>query len=189
MKVINIEFFQIALETLSQAYIGNPGTSLVTGEDYTGKRLKRLMRYALFHSMAHHEAYISDDLQAVLLCLSSGRRQFSLKMMFLDVWLFLTVVGVFRVKRVLQRERLLRKHHPVNGEYLHLWFLAVKPNNRGQGFAGKLIQEVLALAKSREQTVIVETVELAEYYQRFGFSEYAYLPSAVLPYHFLKYTG
>ena len=168
------------------AALPSPGNTL-RSQNNKEKRLKYLIKYAILKSMHHNGAFLSDDKNGVLLFLYSNHSNFSFKLIFAELRLLFITIGIKRIIQVVRRELLLKRAHPKHCKYIHLWFIGVNPELKGKGIGAKLLTDLINLSTIDRLSIVVETIQLKEYYQSFGFKVFKKLNKSFMDYSFLIY--
>jgi ribosomal protein S18 acetylase RimI-like enzyme len=161
------------VDILCHAFDQNLSVNFITKQDRNRiHRIKILMEYAFEMCYSFGEVYFNDDHDACALIFYPQLRRSNFKTFFWDMKLALMCIGIFRIKKVLQRERLIKKEHPHNRLYMHLWFLGVKPEVQHQGKGSAFIQQIIAKSIQEQKDIYLETSTLTNipWYQRNGFN-------------------
>ena len=133
-------------------------------------------------------AFLSDDNNAVVLILFPNRKIKWAQLLFHEIRLLFEAIGLLRLIKVLNREQLLRRNHPKNRDYMHLWFMGIRSDQGGKGIGGEILRELIKKSERDKISIIVETVELPSYYSKFGFKTFSYLKDFVLNYHIMEFN-
>ncbi|MDQ3393894.1 MAG: GNAT family N-acetyltransferase [Bacteroidota bacterium] len=152
--------------------------------------IRGLMGYALFASIRHSGAYLSKCKNgAVLFTYPHQKKSLRISDIKETLKLVLNVFGIFGIITVLKRESYINKYHP-KVDFLYLWFIGVTPEKQGKGIGGKLLSQVIQIAKGQKLPICMETSSLENlpFYINAGFSIYhEWLdPKAGFTLYFLK---
>ena len=180
---------QKVVDILCQAFIDvlipNSINFVVKKSGNRYKRLKSLMEFQFDKSMLFGKIFISDDGKGCILYLEkpgSGIENF-----LLELKLLFTCVGVDNIFKVLKREKLLKSFHPKE-KFIHLWLMAVFPNEQGNGIGTKLLKESLKVYTGELMYVETTTQENRSFYTKNGFEIFHETFELDYPLYFLKYV-
>lgn len=95
-----------------------------------------------------------------------------------DIKLALGCVGITNLKKVLEREKVIKQHHPSEA-FIHLWYVGVFTDQQGKGLGSAMIKKVLIDAASQNKSVYLETSNPKNFplYEKLGFEMLADLGS------------
>jgi ribosomal protein S18 acetylase RimI-like enzyme len=166
-------------ENLSVQYILKNGAN-------KQKRVRALMDYSFEVCMLWGEVFISYDRKACALVMLPYLKKDTFRSTILDIKLILTCTGFAKIKRVLQRERLIKQKHPTTKMY-YLWFIGVAKSDQNKGIGSMLLKEILKRATLKDLPIYLETstIKNIPWYQKVGFKEYALLDLGYIL-HFLS---
>ncbi|MEJ2884755.1 GNAT family N-acetyltransferase [Pedobacter sp. GR22-6] len=158
------------IEILTLAFESNASVNYIIKQD--GRRMQRirhLMDYSVKVCTAFGKVLLSDDRNAAALVMHEPK-SFSLQSLFWDLQLIVRVTGLRKLRKVLQREALIKAQHPA-GNFYYLWFIGVHPVHKGYGIGSDLLNELIADAESLGLTVYLETstAKNVPWYEKFGF--------------------
>jgi len=154
-----------------------------SGNRYT--RLKSLMEFQFDKSMLYGNIFLSNDNKGCILYLD--REGSGIKNILLEAKLLFTCIGLDNILKVLKREKLLKSLHPKE-EFIHLWLMAVVPDQQGNGIGAKLLNESLEVYKGKLIYVETTTPENRSFYQQHGFEIFHETFELDYPLYFLKYV-
>ncbi|MGN6417174.1 MAG: GNAT family N-acetyltransferase [Pseudobacter sp.] len=166
---------QKVTDILTDSFFDNRSVNYVIPQDQRKReKIEKLMAYSFDVCHAFGEVYLSDCRRACALVLYPEKKRTTLQSIWWDLQLAATVFGLTRTFRVLNREQLIRKHHP-SFPFFYLWFIGVERNNQHAGIGRQLMQELLQLSQQQQKPVYLETStpENVPWYQQFGFEVYA----------------
>jgi ribosomal protein S18 acetylase RimI-like enzyme len=174
---------------LAAAFEGNQSVRFVTGDRRKETGRIKLLRYSFEKCLRSGLIYLSDDRHACAMALFPEKDKMTLGSVLLDIRFIFTCVGLRRLKRVLARERELRRLQPPELKY-YLWFIGVDPAYQNRGIGNRLLREMMAEADSLKRTLILETstVRNLPWYEKSGFKPYARLDIGY-PLYFLRKGG
>jgi hypothetical protein len=165
---------QKAVDILTLAFDQNKSVNYVVkqGNDRV-ERIRQLMAYSFEYCKEFGEVYKSDDGKAFALTLYPERKRTTLKSIMWDAQLAANVIGLRRVMQVLNRESLIKKHHPKQ-LITYLWFIGVEPGQQGQGVGSKLLKDVINMNEKNKRPIYLETSvdKNLSWYESFGFEIY-----------------
>ena len=163
------------IDLLTRAFDDNKSVNFVVRQDAQRvKRIARLMNYSYNVCNAFGEVWVSDDRAACALLLFPDRKQTTFKSILWDLKLAFSVVGIDRVKNVLHREGVIKANHPRRANFAYLWFLAVHPEQQGEGAGTRFLKTLLAECEKMKRDVYLETSmpRNLPFYDRLGFEVY-----------------
>ncbi|MFZ9660898.1 MAG: hypothetical protein ACO29O_03390 [Chitinophagaceae bacterium] len=134
--------------------------------------LKRLAEYAFIKSLNRNGVFISANEKGVAFCYQWDLKIFSLKELIMELKFAITCIGIFNLRKVLQREAIRKSIRPSDGKYLYFWFFGVASG--GDRAAWELKDGLREWAKELNYPIYLETaVERNVWvYQRIGFKTY-----------------
>jgi ribosomal protein S18 acetylase RimI-like enzyme len=165
---------QIIVDLLTQAFDSNPSINYIIQQDQKrAERIRKLMEYSFEICNAFGSIYLSDDLKACALILLPDKKRTTFRTLLLNVQFVFSVVGLHKVKRIIEREKMIHKGYPKN-PFIYLWFLGVEPAYQRRGIGSILLQEVLEESKCTGRPVFLETSlpENVSFYEKHGFVVY-----------------
>lgn len=156
---------------LTAAFADNKSVNYVVRQG-RGKmgRIRTLMAYSFELCMLFGTVYLSEDRQACALTLFPDRKKTSLKTILLDLQLALKVIGLMRVRRVMQRESRIKAQYPAMPIH-YLWFIGVSPEAQHRGTGNRLLRQLMAHG---QRPVYLETsmADNVKWYTKRGFEVY-----------------
>lgn len=152
-----------------------------SGDRY--KRLKALMEFQFDVSLLNGNVFLSDDDQACVLFLDSTA--FSFRKFAWELRLLFVCIGVENVFKVLRREKLLKSFHPEE-KFIHLWLMAVVPEEQGKGIGTKLLNDSLPFYEGKLIYVETTTPENLTFYIQNKFEIFHETFELDYPLYFLK---
>jgi GNAT superfamily N-acetyltransferase len=162
------------IEILTAAFDNNQSVNYIIPQDsIRSKRIQGLMDYACRVCEAHGKVFLSSDRNSCALVLLPHKKKWSVQTLLLDISLIFRVTGLRNIRKVLRREALIHKQHPI-GPFYYLWFIGVDPAFTGQGMGSILLEKLIADAGSLNLPFYLETSTKRNipWYQRFGFRIY-----------------
>lgn len=105
----------------------------------------------------------------------------------------LRATGLKRSLELLKRERYIHDLHPIDHDYIYLWFLGVRKSAQRQGLGSKALEQLKAFSDQRGWPIYLETSteRNLDFYGRAGFELYHTWTDGIMPfplYHF-RYPG
>jgi len=133
------------------------------------ERMQVLMGYLFDKAMRSGEVFLSDNRASCLLITYPHKDKFSIPKLFSTLKLAFQCIGIERIGKVLERQKIIQRNYP-KGEYIRPMIFAVKNEYRGTVTAAKLIMQVFKDFKKNELPIIVDTAseEHVRLYQKFG---------------------
>ncbi|SDQ14613.1 Acetyltransferase (GNAT) domain-containing protein [Chryseobacterium soldanellicola] len=147
------------------------------------KRLKLLMEFQFDMAVRYGSVFLTDDDKGCILYFE--KQGFGIKKLLLELKLLLFCIGIENILKILRRERLLKSFHPEE-KFVHLWLMAVLPNEQGRGIGTKLLKE--SFKRYHGTCIYVETTtpENRTFYTQNGFEIFHETFELDYPLYFLK---
>lgn len=165
---------ELITSILTQSFDDNKSVNYIIPQDrHRVKRIQRLMEYSFDYCMLFGEVYLSGDKQGCALLVHPGKVRTTLRSAWLDLRLVIQCIGLFNLRKVLQREALLKKLHP-REPFCYLWFIGVNPAVQKKGIGSTLLRELLDHCDHTRLPVYLETsVERnVPWYEQWGLTVY-----------------
>ena len=162
------------LEILTNSFDTNKSVNYIVKQDSKRvNRIRELMDYSFEICYHFGKVYLSDDKKACALVLFPDQKKTTLKSIWMDIRLILKSVGVFNIRKALERESKIKAVQDKNLMY-YLWFIGVDPASHGQGLGNKLMEELIAESEAIGRPIYLETSTLKNlpWYKKFGFEVY-----------------
>jgi len=162
---------QIIIDILSQSFDQNQSVNFVVKQDRKRKnRIRLLIEYSFFIGLNFGEVFISDDETTCCILLLPEKKKTTLSSVFWEIKLLFRCIGVNNLIKVLNREKLLKQHHP-DSPFIHLWYIGVLPRYQGKNKGSILIEEIITHYKLTNKAIYLETSTLRNlpFYKRLGF--------------------
>ncbi|MEX1193168.1 MAG: GNAT family N-acetyltransferase [Brumimicrobium sp.] len=164
---------QRIIEILAASFRENKSTNFVIKQDRKREaRLRKLIEYSIFYGNNFGKIYLSGDRNSCAIVLDTEKKKTTFLSILWDLRLVFKCIGAKNIGKVLKRESLIKAHHPKDG-FIHLWYIGVIPSEQGKGLGTKLINQVIANAKSEDKAIYLETSTERNfaYYKNLGFKE------------------
>jgi GNAT superfamily N-acetyltransferase len=143
------------------------------------------MEFQFDKSLLYGNVFLSDDEKGCVLYLD--REGFGIKNFLLELKLLFTCIGLENMSKILKREKLLKNFHPKE-EFIHLWLMAVVPEQQGKGIGTKLLKESLEAYHGKLIYVETTTPENRNFYKQNGFEIFHETHELDYPLYFLRYV-
>ncbi|MGD1889484.1 MAG: GNAT family N-acetyltransferase [Cyclobacteriaceae bacterium] len=163
------------VDILSRAFKHDPHVQWFVGSGKSrARRLKTLMEFAFEKGIADQEIYLTTDKNAVAIWrnpVQAGKMTVHLLLIYVR---FIWVMGITKIRAIIQLEQAIVIRYPKNQPFLYLWFLGVAPEHQGEGLSSQLLKPKLSSADKIQHSTYLETtnpVNLAIYARR-GFEVY-----------------
>lgn len=159
------------VEILTESFDNNKSVNYVVKQDSSRKsRLLGLMQYCYNVCEAFGEVWISEDEQACALILHPDKKRISFRAIWWDLKLAFSVIGPFRVSKVMARESKIKKSHPKD-PFSYLWFIGVRPSFQNNGKGSRLLEEIIQHSEQQGRPIYLETSVDRNllWYKKFGF--------------------
>ena len=159
--------------------VGKGGRALTKG-------IKVVIAYAYFMVKKWGGIFISKYRSTYLLFYRKSEFHFSILDLLNYLYLAIFVIGIQRVKKVYQREKIIKKtrHSKIEKEadsdYLYIWFLAQKKERKDITGLLEAKNYIIKKSKDLKLPLYMETTDerLVKMYERCGFKFYNYLEDA-----------
>lgn len=136
-------------------------------------RIKRLMEYSFDVCDMFGEIFLSEDRNGCALVIMPDKKRVNIKSILLDAKFAITTLGVFNIKKAMDKESKISQAHP-KGLLYYLWFIGVDEINQNKGIGSKLLNDIIQEAQKKKRLICLETstVKNLPWYKKFGFSIY-----------------
>lgn len=164
---------KLAIELLCNSFGDNPAVFWVVKKDNKlQKRLKRLAEYMFEVGLGKGGVYLSSDEKAIGICYHMNKKINVLKMVLLQIKMAFGVIGLSRVKMVLNKESYVGEKRPKDGNYLYFWYFGSV--EKGKGSAMELKKYIYDYSDKQNLAIYAETTVLKNkrVYEYFGFKTY-----------------
>jgi ribosomal protein S18 acetylase RimI-like enzyme len=164
----------LVVNILAKSFNDNKSVNYIIQQDKTREqRLIKLMEYSFDYCSLFGEVYLSEDKKACALLVLPDKKQSSLKSILLDAKLALSCIGLFNLKKALDRESKIKHLHPKSLMY-YLWFIGVHPGDQHKGLGSSLLHDLIARGEQLKRPIYLETstLENIPWYKKFGFKIY-----------------
>lgn len=162
------------VDILSNAFDDNKSVNYIIQQDAKRKqRIRNLMAYSFDLCHSFGDVFMSEDKKGCALILLPDKKKITLRSVFLDTKLAVSVIGLANLKKAMEREAAINKIHP-DGIIYYLWFIGVDPTDRGNGVGSKLLESVIQKGLSQKRTICLETstTKNLPWYEKHGFKTY-----------------
>lgn len=166
-------FKQRVIQILYESFKDNKSTNYIIKQGQSrDRRLRTLIKYSIFYGEKFGEVYLSDDESSCYILMESELKKTTLKSVFWDVKLIIQCIGITNVRKVLKRESIIKSYQP-KGNFIHLWYIGVSPNQQGEGRGTMLMKEIIHKSREQNKTLCLETSTERnfQFYERLGFKE------------------
>ncbi len=162
------------LDILASSFEENKSVNYIIKQD--GKRVDRirnLMDYSFEVCYRFGDVFLSDDRKGCALIVFPNKKKTTLKSILLDIKLVFSCIGLFNVKKAMDRELKIKKLHPEEAMY-YLWFIGVDPNEQNKGIGSSLLMDVIKQGELKNRSIYLETstIKNIPWYKKFGFKIY-----------------
>jgi hypothetical protein len=137
------------------------------------QRIRKLMEYSFEICYLFGNVFLTDDKNGCALILFPDKKINNLKSILLDFKLIISCIGLFNIKKAMERENKIKKLHPKELMY-YLWFMGVEKKEQNSGIGSSLIEEIIRDSELKERSIFLETSTLKNipWYEKFGFKIY-----------------
>lgn len=164
----------IVVDILAKSFDTNKSVNYVIKQDTKRmKRIKLLMEYSFELCYHFGDVLLSPCRTACALIAYPDKKKTTIRSLLWDAKLVLCSIGLFNLKKALNRESKIKRYHP-REPFTYLWFIGVTPAHQGQSIGGYLLNEILQYSDSQNREVYLETSTERNipFYKRFGFEVY-----------------
>ncbi|MCY7291097.1 MAG: GNAT family N-acetyltransferase [Ferruginibacter sp.] len=164
----------LIIDILSASFENNNSVNYTIKQDEKrALRIRRLMEYSFDVCFLFGNIYLSNDKRACALTLLPDQKKTTLKAILLDAQLALSVIGLTRIKKVLNRESIIKSGYPDEPVY-YLWFLGVDPTYQNKGIGSTLFKDLIQESRVMKRPLYLETsmTQNIPFYERFGCQVY-----------------
>lgn len=171
------------IDILFHSFYDNKSVNFVIKQDAKkNKRLRTLLEYSHFMGENFGKVILTEDQKACAILLDTRKKKTTLKAIIWDIKLAARCIGIGNLKKVMKRESAIKKAHP-SGDFIHLWYIGVEPNNQGNGLGTNLMNEIIQEARSEGLPVYLETSNERNFpfYERLGFEKFSDLSNLGYP--------
>ncbi|MFA0964500.1 GNAT family N-acetyltransferase [Roseivirga sp. BDSF3-8] len=174
MRQANPEDKPHIIKTIAAAFKDNKSTNYVIRQDTrTPSRLTELVNYCyqLCHQFGH--VWVSDDGKACAMVMLPHQKKTTFNTIGLDIRLATRAIGLSRVGKVMSREAVIKKEHPVT-PFAYLWYIGTAPHVQRKGSGTTLLQEIISFYTTLNLPLYLETSteHNLPWYQKHGFEIY-----------------
>ena len=165
---------KLVVDILSRSFDDNKSVNYVVLQDRKRKqRIRSLMAYAFDICFRYGKVYLSENEDACGLVLLPDKKKTTFSTVLWDVRLVLKSFGVGNIGKVLKRESRIKKAQVASPKF-YLWFIGVHREKQGNGMGSRLLEEIIAEARSENRTVCLETSteQNLSWYEKHGFEIY-----------------
>ncbi|MDQ6812337.1 MAG: GNAT family N-acetyltransferase [Bacteroidota bacterium] len=148
------------IELLADCMETNKSVNWIVKQDSKKKeRIRHLIDYSFDACIDHEEIYLTEDQNGVIICTMSDDKLPFLEEAYLTARFVLQVTGIDGIGKALRREEYVNSFHPVDQEYIYIWFIAVDETVQGKGIGSAMLGEIFDKSNRENLPVYVETSE------------------------------
>ncbi|MFM2361531.1 MAG: hypothetical protein RLZZ316_433 [Bacteroidota bacterium] len=144
------------LEILLPAFRHNRSIVYIAGA--ADSRILALLSYCYDCCDEFGKIYLDEKSGAAALLLLPHQKSNSVKAILRDFKFVIKILSWGRIKRVIKREKDLKKLYPEKAFY-HLWYVGVLPAMQQNGSGTRLLNQIIKEAQSNQLPVYLETSE------------------------------
>lgn len=173
MRKGTIEDKKLVIKIITDTFLDNPAvlwTIKKTGD--RKKHIRRLANYAFYKSLNRDGVFISDNNKGVALIYQFNKKSFSFREFFAELNFAFRSIGIFRIPKILKREKLRNSLRPKDGNYIYFWFMGVE---KGGNEAGQELKRgIFNIADKLALPIYLETSVLRNktVYEKIGFQTF-----------------
>ncbi|MHA4846411.1 hypothetical protein ACX0G7_19695 [Flavitalea antarctica] len=117
----------LVLDILSASFDDNKSVNAVVQQDrHRLQRIRGLMDYSYKYCNAFGEVWLSNNRQACAMLMFPDQKRSKIQTLGWDLKLAMKVIGISRIRSVLEREAKIKSNHP-STPFAYLWFIGVSP--------------------------------------------------------------
>ncbi len=132
----------IAIDIITNSFKDNLSVHYVAGTNIN--QIKKLIEYSFLQAINFGEVLFNDDKTACCFIINPKQKRTTIKSIIWDIKLLFSVIGIVHLSKVLKKEKIVLNNHPKNKDYIHLWYIGVKPSLQGQGIGTNFLKEIQA---------------------------------------------
>jgi ribosomal protein S18 acetylase RimI-like enzyme len=173
LKKATIKDQSVVVDILCESFKHDPHMNWLLEKSHNPDKLRIIMNYLFWKTLAMGDIYISKDNQAAALWKSEKKQRKTLDLLLMNVKL-LYDIGISSIYRILKNERFTYKQYPKQGRFCHLYLIGVLPACQGKGYASKLMNPILNAMHEQSIPVYLETANIrnVQIYRKKGFRTY-----------------
>ena len=159
------------VDILTTSFDDNKSVNYIVQRDSKRiKRIRKLMEYSFHVCYSFGEVFLSEDKNGCALILFPDKKKSTI---LLDIKLIISCIGIFNIKKAMQREAKIKKLQPKELMY-YLWFIGVDPIAQNNGKGSALMSEIIKESNASNRSICLETSTLKNipWYEKFGFKIY-----------------
>ncbi|MBG48204.1 MAG: GNAT family N-acetyltransferase [Pseudozobellia sp.] len=163
---------------------------VVKQDEKRKERMRILMEYLFDKSLRTGVVCISDNKASCLLLTYSNRDKFTFGKLFSTLRLAFKCIGIGRVTKVLERQKIIQRNYPKT-PYIRPMIFAVKQEFKGGVTAPRLILQVYEAFRETKLPVIVDAANEnnVKLYQKFGLKIFNTEEGLGFPIYLMKMEG
>jgi len=157
------------IDILFESFYTNPASIEVVKQDKRkDKRFRLLLEYSYYISRTFGKVYLSEDGNSCVLIVDSDKKRVTAKLVWWYFRLAISVIGLFRAKKILKRLKILNASRP-NTSHVYVWYIGVRVIEQNKGLGSKLMERVLK--ENSDRVICLETTkeENFSFYEKLGF--------------------
>ena len=164
----------VIVDILTKSFEDNMSVNYIVRRDkIRSQRIRKLMEYSFEVCFRFGKVFLSDDKKGCALIIFPDKKKVTAKSILLDAGLIFSSIGLFNIKKAMNRESKIKKFHPKEPIY-YLWYIGVEPWEQGKGIGGNLLKEIIEDANTMGRSIYLETstIKNIPWYKKFGFKIY-----------------
>jgi hypothetical protein len=164
----------LIVDILARSFNDNKSVNYIIRQDVKREqRIRRLMEYSFDVCYMFGDVFLSNDKAGCALIVMPDKKKTTIKSIIADVKFIMSRIGLSNIKKAMDREAKIKKHHPESSMY-YLWFISVDPVKQNNGTGSSLLKDVVRQASLKNRSVYLETSVLKNivWYEKHGFKTY-----------------
>lgn len=184
-------FREQCIHIIQRTFEGNPAVDFTIGTGWPLRfKKKRLAAFMFDYCHRRNGVYLSENGKGIICFYRHSTPVFPLYTFFDELCVGALAIGPFRLKKVVERSREVKRHHKKHSDFIHCWYLGVLKEYRDMSTALELKKLLIAQSNRSGLPVLAETTILQNkrVYERIGFKTYATIEIKGVTTYMLSYS-
>ena len=137
------------------------------------KSMPELFHYSIAKGFLFGDVWIKNDQTACAILIDPVKKGFTLQSLWIDIKF--QVFRSMKLKKLRNKEKIIREIHPKDLDYIHLCFLGIEPELQQKGVGSVFLKDLTEYYKKTKEAMYLETSTLVNipFFEKRGFSWYA----------------
>lgn len=166
---------KMVVDILTQSFKDNKSVNYIVKQGSKKfHSIEALMGYSYDLCSEFGSVYVNKNKSAcALIIMFPEKKKTTVKSIIWDVRFIIKAIGIANVKKAIQREAIIKKHHPQH-QFVYLWFIGTEPSEQGKGVGTELMKQIIADAQQLNRPIYLETStsKNISWYESLGFKIY-----------------